>query len=119
MKKLLALITLVVMAAFTLVMTPEPAEASGVVCSFTLYYPGQQAVCANLNPSIGQFITYYSNRSVNDVKVRVDAGSCQGDVRTIPKLTEDVPQSYQCGNVTGAIFSQLGPQGQVQAQVAQ
>ena len=125
MKRLFALVTLVIMAAFMFVMTPDRAEAATptekatINCEFEFTFPTEEKVCKNLDPSISQFVTTYSNLSTDDVKVQVDAGSCQKDIRTIPKLTEDDTQSYKCGNVNGAIFTHLEKKGTVTAIVSQ
>jgi len=121
MKRLLSQFNLIIIVAlmFVAVMTPRDAAAETIKCRFQLTLPTQNQFCTKLDPNIGQFVTHYSNLSVNDIEVQVDAGSCQSDIRTIPKLTEDVPQSYQCGNITGAIFTHLYPLGTVEGKVSQ
>ena len=124
MKRLLVVVTLVIMAAFTFVMTPDSAEAvtttgATIKCHFIFTFPTEKKVCNNLDSSIDKFTTSYNNLSTNDVKVEADAGSCPKDIRTIPKLTEDDTKSYKCGNVIGAIFTHLEKKGKIEVTVTQ
>ncbi len=77
--------------------TPDPSN-------FTL--KADSAEIVNLDSSIDQFTAFYTNNSATqNAEVEVNGGSCLARLRTIPAGSINKSETYSCGSLIKAIFT--------------